>query len=76
MGHEDGSVQARYSHITEGMTGRLLDGLTVSVGQALDLRRRLHPGSPVGVLDRLLKERATMNRRQDRLPEFSLSGSS
>jgi Phage integrase family len=28
MGHADGSVQARYSHVTEGMTGRLLDGLT------------------------------------------------
>jgi integrase len=26
MGHEDGSVQARYSHITSGMLQRLLDG--------------------------------------------------
>jgi integrase len=28
MGHEDGSVQARYSHITPDMVQRLLDGLT------------------------------------------------
>lgn len=54
MGHEDGSVQARYSHITEGMTGRLLDGLTQHWTDALAMRRRLHPRSPVAVLDRLL----------------------
>ena len=28
MGHEGGSVQARYSHITAAMRGSLLDGLT------------------------------------------------
>jgi hypothetical protein len=28
MGLEDGSVQARYAHISPAMTGRLLDGLT------------------------------------------------
>jgi hypothetical protein len=58
MGHEDGSVQARYSHITPDMTRRLLDGLTAQWEAALDTRRRLSPGSPVPVLDRLLKERA------------------
>jgi integrase len=56
MGHEDGSVQARYSHITTGMTGRLLDGLTELWTAALDARREFSPGSPVGVLDRLLGE--------------------
>jgi integrase len=55
MGHEDGSVQARYSHITEGMTGRLLDGLSALWLEALAERRRLCPGSPVAVLDRLLR---------------------
>jgi hypothetical protein len=28
MGHEDGSVQARYSHITARMRNRLMDELT------------------------------------------------
>jgi hypothetical protein len=28
MGHEDGSVQARHSHVTAAMRGQLLDGLT------------------------------------------------
>ena len=28
MSHEDGSIQARYSHITTEMILRLLDGLT------------------------------------------------
>jgi integrase len=58
MGHEDGSVQARYSHITSGMTGRLLDGLGEVWAAALDARREFSPGSPVAVLDRLLGEGA------------------
>lgn len=56
MGHEDGSVQARYAHITQAMTGRLLDGLTEMWVAALAERRLLRPGSPVAVLDRLLWE--------------------
>ncbi|GGL09806.1 LacI family DNA-binding transcriptional regulator [Mangrovihabitans endophyticus] len=56
MGHEDGSVQARYSHVTSGMTGRLLDGLSGLWSAALDARRALSPQSPVAVLDRLLGE--------------------
>jgi hypothetical protein len=58
MGHEDGSVQARYSHITSGMTQRLLDGLTELWHAAVNARRAINPGSPVAVLDRLLAERA------------------
>jgi integrase len=54
MGHEDGSVQAAYSHITAVMLRRLLDGLTDLWGEALDARRALAPRSPVVVLDRLL----------------------
>jgi hypothetical protein len=58
MGHEDGSVQARYSHITAVMRRQLLDGLTGLWLAALDARRALSPGSPVATLDRLLRERA------------------
>jgi integrase len=59
MGHEDGSVQARYSHVTAAMRRQLLDGLTGLWEAALDTRRALSPGSPVVVLDRLLRQRAT-----------------
>jgi hypothetical protein len=58
MGHEDGSVQARHSHITPDMVQRLLDGLTGLWNATLDARRQMSPGSPVAVLDRLLRERA------------------
>jgi hypothetical protein len=58
MGHEDGSVQSRYSHITAGMRRALLDGLTQRWLAALDQRRAMSPRSPVAVLDRLLVARA------------------
>ncbi|MFE2046625.1 LacI family DNA-binding transcriptional regulator [Streptomyces sp. NPDC059477] len=58
MGHLDGSVQARYSHITDGMRQRLMDGLTDVWEQSLDARLALHDRSPVPILDRLLVERA------------------
>lgn len=57
MGHADGSVQARYSHITAGMRTALLDGLTTLWESALDERRTMAVGSPVAVLDRLLAAR-------------------
>jgi hypothetical protein len=38
MGHEDGSVQDRYSHVTAGMRQQLLDGLTGVWEAALDAR--------------------------------------
>jgi integrase len=57
MGHEDGSVQARYSHVTDTMRRRLLDGLTELWTAALDARRALDSGSPVAALDRLLSDR-------------------
>jgi hypothetical protein len=56
MGHEDGSIQGRYSHATAGIRTRLLNGLTGLWMAALDARQRMHPGSPVAVLDRLLRE--------------------
>ncbi len=55
MGHADGSVQALYSHVTEGMIRELLDGLTQKRDGALAERRLLNPGSPVAALDRLLR---------------------
>jgi hypothetical protein len=39
------------------MLARLLDGLTDLWHEALDERRAMTPGSPVAVLDRLLRER-------------------
>ena len=54
MGHADGSVQARYSHITAKRRS-LLDGLTERWNAALLARKALAPGSPVSVLDRLLR---------------------
>ncbi|WP_064745386.1 LacI family DNA-binding transcriptional regulator [Pseudonocardia acaciae] len=55
MGHEDGSVQARYSHITADMRRLLMAGLTDLWEAGLEQRRALNPGSPVAVLDALLK---------------------
>lgn len=57
MGHEDGSVQARYSHVTPDMRRRLLEGLTDPWTAALDARRAMSDGSPVAVLDALLHKR-------------------
>jgi hypothetical protein len=58
MGHADGSVQARYSHVTAGMRRQLLDGLTGLWEAALAERRAMSSGSPVAVLDRLLRKEA------------------
>jgi integrase len=57
MGHLDGSVQARYDHITPQMRERLLDGLTAEWEAALDARLAMSSRSPVAVLDELLRAR-------------------
>ncbi|GAA1765664.1 hypothetical protein [Streptomonospora arabica] len=54
MGHSDGSVQARYSHPTEGMRRRLVEGLQERWEATLASRARMEPHSPVGVVDGLL----------------------
>lgn len=41
MGHEDGSVQARYPHVTPVMRARLLEGLTEAWEAALAARREM-----------------------------------
>ncbi|MFF4356399.1 hypothetical protein [Streptomyces sp. NPDC001604] len=55
MGHEDGSVQARYSHITALMHNRLMDGLTEQWEEALAARSAMYPRSPVRALDALVR---------------------
>ncbi|MFF6874658.1 LacI family DNA-binding transcriptional regulator [Streptomyces sp. NPDC012474] len=58
MGHLDGSVSARYAHVTPGMRERLMLGLTQQWEAALDARLALCPTSPVRVLNDLLRARA------------------
>jgi integrase len=57
MGHFDGSVQARYSHITPAMRHQFLAQLTRLWEAALDARLAMASHSPVVVLDRLLETR-------------------
>lgn len=57
VGHIDGSVSARYAHVTPGMRRRLTVGLTERWEAALDARRVMCSTSPVRVLDRLLRSR-------------------
>jgi integrase len=56
MGHADGSVQKRYTHITEKMRQRLLDDLTENWLTALRIRKTMSTRSPVQALDRLLQK--------------------
>jgi hypothetical protein len=58
MGHEDGSLQARYAQITVALRRQLLDALTRLCLAALDVRRAMSPRSRVPMLDQLLRERA------------------
>jgi integrase len=58
VGHTDGSVQRRYTHITPAMRVQLADGLTQRWEAALDMRLAVSARSPVAVLDRLLQARA------------------
>ena len=57
MGHRDSSVQGRYSHVTPEMRRRLMEALNEQWEDALDARRAMCPGSPVAVLDALLRPR-------------------
>jgi integrase len=62
LGHEDGSVQARYSHVTVEMRRRLMAGLTQLWKASLDARAAINPHSRVAVLDRLLTDRTTIHQ--------------
>lgn len=57
MGHIDGSVSARYAHVTPDMRKRLMLGLTEQWETALDPRRAMYPTSLVRVLNELLQSR-------------------
>jgi integrase len=57
MGHIDGSVSARYAHVTPGMRERLMLGLTQQWETALDARLAMSSTSPVRVLSELLRAR-------------------
>ncbi|MFD7951823.1 hypothetical protein ACFV1Z_12245, partial [Micrococcus luteus] len=57
MGHVDGSVSARYAHVTSGMRKRLMFGLTEQWETALDARLATGPTSPVRVHNELLRAR-------------------
>ncbi len=57
MGHADGSIGARYTHVTATMVDRRAADLTEAWQAALDARLALNSGSPVAVLDRLLTVR-------------------
>ncbi|NBE49881.1 tyrosine-type recombinase/integrase [Streptomyces boluensis] len=57
MGHIDGSVSARYAHVTPGMRKRLMAGLTKQWEAALDARLAVCPTSPVRALNDLLRAR-------------------
>lgn len=62
LGHIDGSVQARYSHITREMREELLENLTAEWEASLDARIAMCPTSPVAVLNGLLEERLRARR--------------
>lgn len=62
MGHIDGSVSARYAHVTLGMRKRLMRGLSEQWEAALDARLAMGPTSPVRVLNDLLRARAVALR--------------
>ncbi|MGW1989676.1 LacI family DNA-binding transcriptional regulator [Embleya sp. NPDC001921] len=58
MGHQDGSIGARYTQVTDTMRATLMDQLTEVWEESLDARLLLAPRSPVPVLDALLQQRA------------------
>jgi hypothetical protein len=59
LGHEDGSVQARYSHVTPTMRRQLMAGGPHAAWEAsLDARAAVSTHSPVSILDELLRARA------------------
>lgn len=57
LGHIDGSVSARYAHVTPGMRKRLMLGLTKQWETALDARLAMCSSSPVRALNELPQQR-------------------
>jgi Phage integrase family len=65
MGHTDGSVQRRYTHVTADMRTRFAEELTRCWESALATRMAMSEASPVAVLDELLQARARRTRGDD-----------
>lgn len=57
FGHRNGTVSARYKHVSRSMRIELLDDLTSLWSRTLDERLALSPRSPVAALDKLLLAR-------------------
>ncbi|WP_141579678.1 LacI family DNA-binding transcriptional regulator [Actinomadura sp. WMMA1423] len=55
LGHEMGGIGAVYSHVTPAMRAELCEQLTALWTEAVDIRRSMSPGSPVAVLDGILR---------------------
>ncbi|SEG92209.1 Phage integrase family protein [Thermomonospora echinospora] len=66
LGHEMGGIAARYTHVTDAMRAELIEALTQRWNSALDARLRMHPHSPVAVLEELLTARAAKKEGDDR----------
>ncbi|GAA4237873.1 hypothetical protein GCM10022254_51490 [Actinomadura meridiana] len=58
MGHKDGSVQRRYTHVTARMRQRLARKLTEEWEESLRARYRMYPESLVTALNTLLDAHA------------------
>jgi integrase len=65
LGHEMGGIGAVYSHVTPSMRAELCEELTRCWEAALDARAAMSPGSPVAVLDGLLRARSAKKKGDD-----------
>jgi hypothetical protein len=65
FGHLNGTVSARYKHVSQDMRAELLANLTVLWNKTLDERLVLNPRSPVAALDNLLLARASQASTPD-----------
>ncbi|MFI0406652.1 hypothetical protein [Actinomadura sp. 3N508] len=66
MGREDGSMQRRYTHVTQAMRGDLNDELTARWEASLAAGYAISANSPVAALDELLRARQRARKRGDR----------
>lgn len=65
IGHQDSSVQDRYTQVTDAMVKKLMADLTQEWHDALDWRMEICPTSPVAMLNGLLRLRAEELQKQD-----------
>ncbi|ASU81560.1 hypothetical protein CDO52_01015 [Nocardiopsis gilva YIM 90087] len=73
LGHEMGGIGAVYSQVTPAMIGQLMELLTRNFRESLYQRAKMHPHSPVTVLDELLEP---YRRRPHRAPTKIISQNS